>query len=126
MPRLADIAIAAVAAAVFAVAVESHADEPCGCANFAYQALKRVGIHLKTVPNVAGTSGRASYYRGVARIDPTSPCSVWVHEFAHHDQWLRGHEAARQFDVTWWALEDQAKAIERRAMENAGECEKQD
>lgn len=93
----------------------------CDCAHFAYYALKRVGVTLASVPEVVVVPGRSSYYRGVAHIDPGAPCNVWVHEFVHHDQWLHGLEATAQFGAEWWALEYNARAIELRAMEYAGE-----
>ncbi len=95
----------------------------CDCAHFAYEALKRINVKLKTVPAVVGTTQTASYARGVARIGPSAPCSVWIHEFAHHDQWLHGLEAARQYDARWWALEHNAKALEKRALEYGGTCD---
>lgn len=94
----------------------------CDCAYFAYEALKRTGVKLATVPAIVGTTEPDHYYRGVVSIRPNQPCNVYVHEFAHHDQWLHGKEAKQQRDAVWWALEKNAKAIEKRAMENAGEC----
>jgi hypothetical protein len=96
--------------------------EACDCQHVAYEALKRIGITLKTVPAVVATTGPASYYRGVASIRPGEPCSVYIHEFSHHDQWLHGLEAPHVGDAWWWTLETNAKAIERRALENGGQC----
>ena len=94
----------------------------CDCTHFAYEALKRSGVRLTTVPAIAWTTGRTHYARGVVWISPNAPCSVYVHELAHHDQYLHGKEAKQNFDADWWALERSAKALEQRAMENAGVC----
>lgn len=102
--------------------VRSAAAAECDCGKFAVQALGRIGIRMASSPEIVVVPGRSSYYRGVVRVDPDAACNVWIHEFVHHDQWLHGLEAAQQFDAMWWALENNARAIELRAMENAGEC----
>jgi hypothetical protein len=109
----------------FAALMTTGAFDPaqaCDCQHVAYEALKRIGIRLQTVPAVVATTGPASYYRGVASIRPGEPCSVYIHEFSHHDQWLHGLEAPHVGDAWWWTLETNAKAIERRALENGGQC----
>lgn len=103
-------------------ALDPAGAEECDCAQFAYEALKRVHIRLATVPAIVGTTGPSGYYRGVVRIPFPQPCMVYVHEFVHHDQWLHGHEASHVGDAMWWALEKNAQAITVRAMEYPGEC----
>lgn len=96
--------------------------EDCDCTHVAYEALKRSGVKLATVPAIVWTLEPTHYARGVVWIRPNAPCSVYVHELAHHDQYLHGKEAKQQFDADWWALEHNAKALEQRAMEYAGVC----
>lgn len=91
----------------------------CDCTHFAYEALKRSGVKLSTVPAIVWTTEPTHYSKGVASMRPNEPCSVYVHELVHHDQYLHGKEAKQKYDADWWALERNAKAIEQRAMENA-------
>lgn len=109
------------ASVVFAIAqLMVDESQACDCVHIADEALRRVGIRLATLPAIVATTGRAGYYHGVASIRPDEPCSVYIHEFVHHDQWLRGLEAPHVGDAMWWALEENAKAIEKRALENGG------
>lgn len=47
---------------------------------------------------------------------------VYVHEFIHHDQWLHGLEAEREWDATWWSLERNAEKLTRDATEHGTTC----
>ena len=96
---------------------------PCDCAWFAYEALTRVGVKLKTIPSIIGTMGPSSYRKGTVSIRIPEPCMVYVHEFVHHDQWLRGLEALHMGDAMWYGLEIQAKRITADAMEHQSSCE---
>lgn len=97
--------------------------EECDCAQFAYEVLKRAHVKLATVPAIVGTLGPNGYYRGVVRIHFPQPCMVYVHEFVHHDQWLRGYEAPSVGGAVWWSLEENAEKVAARALENTtGGC----
>lgn len=94
----------------------------CDCSWFAYKALARIGVKLHTLPAVVGTMERASYRRGVVSVPPGSACMVYVHEFAHHDQFEHGLEAQHQGDAMWWSLEVNANKLTRDAIEHQSTC----
>lgn len=94
----------------------------CDCAFFAYDALARIHIKLKTFPAIVGTEERASYRRGVVSVPANSPCMTYIHEFVHHDQWEHGLEALSMGDAVWWGLEKNAEKLTRDAMEHQSTC----
>ena len=94
----------------------------CDCAFFAYRALERIHVKLRTFPAVVWIEGPAQYRRGVVSVPAGSACDVYVHEFVHHDQWERGLEALSMMDTTWWELERNARKITRDAMEHESTC----
>lgn len=94
----------------------------CDCSFFAYNALNRIHVKLRTFPAVTVNEGMASYRHGVVSVPPNSPCMVYVHEFIHHDQWEHGLEALQQGDAVWTQLERNAAILTRDAMEHQSTC----
>ena len=109
------------------VTIAPHHAHACDCTDYAFHALRSVGLKLKTVPAVALTLERSRYKQGVTWINkaderPNHPCQVEVHEFVHHYQWLRDGDAITAGQ--WWQRENDADITTRYAQAQYGECEK--
>lgn len=94
----------------------------CDCMWYAYTALKRIGIRLRTVPAVVISGehgGHGFYLRGMVGVPDNQDCKVMVHEFVHEYQYERYGE---QVGVMWWLNEAEANEKAARAINLAGEC----
>lgn len=102
-------------------ALPAHAD--CDCAWYAYTALKRIDVRLKTFPAVVVNSehgGHGYYSRGVVGVPDVNNCKVMTHEFVHHYQYQRDGE--QRGAILWWLNETEATDKARRAISLAGDC----
>lgn len=84
----------------------------CDCTFYAVDALKRVGVKLKTIPNVAINDWHkypGVYSRGVVQIKDPNDCRTFVHEFYHHFQWEHAGDA--KGEAEWWKRERDAAIV---------------
>lgn len=106
----------------------AFADEDCDCQWYAYRALRRIDLRLRTFPAVVqdqidqskypGATGM--YSAGRVTVLNVGDCKRMVHEFVHHYQ-LQQYGLAH--DKIHWDLNEQdAKIITARAINAYGEC----
>lgn len=97
----------------------AHLSEPVTCTAVALEGLSRVGVHLRTVPNVAVNRYHpfsGFYQAGLVSVWDVRNCKVLVHEFYHH--WQGEHKALpAQWSLVWWQFERDAKVITERVFE---------
>lgn len=101
----------------------SLADEPCNCVAYAIEALKSVGIKLKTIPSIAVNDWckhPGCYRRGVVNIKDINDCRTLIHEFVHHAQWLHDGDALDNHEN--WRREMQAAVLTMHAESEYGAC----
>lgn len=100
----------------------SLADE-CQCVPYAIEALKSVGIRLKTMPNIAVNDfchSRGCYRTGVLFIKDINDCRTMIHELVHHFQYERYGEALDAHEN--WRNEMQAARVTMHAEIEYGLC----
>lgn len=107
---------------------EALAEEDCDCQWYAYRALRRIDLRLRTFPAVVqgepdqskypGATG--AYSSGRVTVLRVSDCKAMTHEFIHHYQEQQYGPAHDQ--IMWELNERDAKIITDRAINAYGEC----
>lgn len=114
--------------ALLLVLLASPALAECDCMWYAYTALKRIDVKLRTFPAVTQSTehGKHGYYlRGVVGVPDVNECKAMVHEFVHHYQYERYGEVPvgrPDTKILWDLNEREAEEKTARARNLAGEC----